>query len=135
MALPEVFTALQQGVVDGQENPIGAIINNKFGQVQKYLTITNHAFTSIAVVMSPSAFNALSRARTSSCSSTARGSRCASPRTRSRGREDGRRHAARHGSHRGREGRHAKFQELLKPTYAELAKKFGEAAIARIKDQ
>ncbi len=61
MAIPEVFTALQQGVVDGQENPIGAIINNKFGQVQKYLTISNHAFTPVALVMSPKAYGVADR--------------------------------------------------------------------------
>jgi tripartite ATP-independent transporter DctP family solute receptor len=60
MALPEVFTALQQGVVDGQENPIGAIINNRFGEVQKYLSITNHAFTPVAVVLSPAVYGKLS---------------------------------------------------------------------------
>ena len=60
MAIPEVYTALQQGVVDGQENPIGAIINNRFGEVQKYLSLTDHAFTPLAVLISPSAFGALS---------------------------------------------------------------------------
>jgi tripartite ATP-independent transporter DctP family solute receptor len=82
MALPEVFTALQQRTVDGQENPIGAIINNRFGQVQKHLTITNHAFTSIAVVMSPAAFNP-SQPRTSRCSLMPRGSPCGSRRIKS----------------------------------------------------
>ncbi|WP_374834744.1 DctP family TRAP transporter solute-binding subunit [Paenochrobactrum pullorum] len=60
MAIPEVYTALQQGVVDGQENPVGAIINNRFGEVQKYLSITDHAFTPLVLLISPTAFNALS---------------------------------------------------------------------------
>ncbi|SMF06946.1 tripartite ATP-independent transporter solute receptor, DctP family [Tistlia consotensis] len=60
MGIPEVYTALQQGVVDGQENPIGAIINNRFGEVQKYLSLTNHAFTPLVVLISPSAWGALS---------------------------------------------------------------------------
>jgi TRAP-type C4-dicarboxylate transport system substrate-binding protein len=39
MAFPEVFTALQQGTVDGQENPlVGDHGANKFDQVQKYMT-------------------------------------------------------------------------------------------------
>ena len=39
---PELFTALQQKTVDGQENPIETIYNFQFYDVQKYLTLTNH---------------------------------------------------------------------------------------------
>ncbi|MCB5204636.1 DctP family TRAP transporter solute-binding subunit [Neorhizobium sp. T786] len=60
MAIPEVYTALQQGVVDGQENPVGAIINNRFGEVQKYLSMTDHAFTPLVLLISPTAYEALS---------------------------------------------------------------------------
>jgi len=60
MAIPEVYTALQQGVVDGQENPVGAIINNRFGEVQKYLSMTDHAFTPLVLLISPAAYQALS---------------------------------------------------------------------------
>ena len=60
MAVTEVYSALQQGVVDGQENPIGAIINNRFGEVQKYMSITDHAFTPIVVLMNPGVFDSLS---------------------------------------------------------------------------
>ncbi|MGD1879768.1 MAG: DctP family TRAP transporter solute-binding subunit [Kiloniellaceae bacterium] len=62
MAIPEVYTALQQGVVDGQENPIGAILNNRFGEVQKYVSLTNHAFTPLVVLISPSTYASLSDA-------------------------------------------------------------------------
>ena len=60
MAIPEVYTALQQGVVDGQENPVGAIINNRFGEVQKYLSMTDHAFTPLVLLVSPSVYDGLS---------------------------------------------------------------------------
>ncbi|TCT28203.1 DctP family TRAP transporter solute-binding subunit [Martelella mediterranea] len=59
MAIPEVYTALQQGVVDGQENPVGAILNNRFGEVQKYLSMTDHAFTPLVVLISPSVWNSM----------------------------------------------------------------------------
>ncbi|GLS38588.1 C4-dicarboxylate ABC transporter substrate-binding protein [Mesorhizobium tianshanense] len=62
MAIPEVYTALQQGVVDGQENPIGAIINNRFGEVQKYLSLTDHAFTPLVLLISPAVHGGLSDA-------------------------------------------------------------------------
>lgn len=42
MAFPEVFTALQQGTIDGQENPLGTIHGNSFQDVQKYLVMTAH---------------------------------------------------------------------------------------------
>ncbi|MGQ9371314.1 DctP family TRAP transporter solute-binding subunit [Azospirillum sp. ST 5-10] len=62
MAIPEVYTALQQGVVDGQENPVGAIINNRFGEVQKHLSLTDHAFTPLVVLISPSVYGSLAEA-------------------------------------------------------------------------
>lgn len=42
MAWPEVFTALQQGTVDGQENPMETIASNKLWEVQKNLSLTEH---------------------------------------------------------------------------------------------
>ena len=41
---PEVYTSLQQGVVDGQENPVSVILYAKFSEVQKYLTLDGHAY-------------------------------------------------------------------------------------------
>jgi tripartite ATP-independent transporter DctP family solute receptor len=45
MAFSEVFTALQTGVIDGQENPYANIASAKFNEVQKYLSETNHVYT------------------------------------------------------------------------------------------
>ncbi|GAB5376446.1 MAG: TRAP transporter substrate-binding protein [Acuticoccus sp.] len=42
IAFPELYGALQQGVVDGQENPFGHILSQKFYEVQKYLSTTSH---------------------------------------------------------------------------------------------
>lgn len=42
IAFPELYGALQQGVVEGQENPFGHIISQRFYEVQNYLTTTNH---------------------------------------------------------------------------------------------
>ena len=51
MAFSEVFTALQQGTVDGQENPYGIIVGNKFEEVEKFCVETRHSFTPYYVVM------------------------------------------------------------------------------------
>ena len=48
----EVYSALQQGVVDGEENTISNIYTKKFYEVQKYMTITNHGYLGYVVVIS-----------------------------------------------------------------------------------
>ena len=45
MALSEVYTSLQQGVVDGVENPLTTLYNNAFQEVCKNVTLTNHQMT------------------------------------------------------------------------------------------
>ncbi|GHD02421.1 periplasmic substrate-binding transporter [Pseudorhodoferax aquiterrae] len=62
MAFPEVFTALQQGTVDGQENPLSVIISAKFEQVQKHLSLTGHVYSPAIFVMNKAAFDKLSAA-------------------------------------------------------------------------
>lgn len=51
MAYTEVYNGLQQGVVEGQENPFANIYSMKFHEVQKYLTLTAHAYHTYAAVM------------------------------------------------------------------------------------
>jgi len=60
MAFPEVFTALQQGTVDGQENPLSVIIAAKFDQVQKHLSLTGHVYSPCIWVMNKAMFDKLS---------------------------------------------------------------------------
>jgi tripartite ATP-independent transporter DctP family solute receptor len=62
MAFPEVFTALQQGTVDGQENPLSVIISAKFDQVQKHLSLTGHVYSPCIFVMNKAMFDKLSPA-------------------------------------------------------------------------
>lgn len=62
MAFPEVFTALQQGTVDGQENPLSVIISAKFDQVQKHLSLTGHVYSPCIFVMNKGTFDKLSAA-------------------------------------------------------------------------
>ena len=55
----ELYNALQQGVVDGQENPLTTIVTMKFYEVQKYMTLSNHAFIAYVFVASKSFFDSL----------------------------------------------------------------------------
>ncbi|KJS41551.1 MULTISPECIES: TRAP transporter substrate-binding protein [unclassified Roseovarius] len=52
MAFSDVFTALQTGVIDGQENPYAQIASAKFQEVQKYLSITGHVYTPAYILAS-----------------------------------------------------------------------------------
>jgi tripartite ATP-independent transporter DctP family solute receptor len=61
MAWPEVATALQQGTIDGQENPLSVIVSAKLSQLQKYLSLTAHVYGPALVLMSPNAYDALSK--------------------------------------------------------------------------
>ena len=60
MAFGEVFTALETKTIDGQENPFVTINTSKFFEVQKYLSITRHAYTPFLVLYSKKMFDTLS---------------------------------------------------------------------------
>ena len=60
MAFGEVFSALEQGVVDGQENPVGAILAAKFFEVQKYLAMTGHVYTAVPLLVRSDLFQSFS---------------------------------------------------------------------------
>jgi tripartite ATP-independent transporter DctP family solute receptor len=60
MAFSEVYLALKQGVVDGQENPLPQIIAAKFYEVQKYLILTGHALNPEILLISEKKFQNLS---------------------------------------------------------------------------
>lgn len=59
MAWSEVFTALQQGTIDAQENPIPIIYNFKLYEVQKYLSMTQHFYSPALLLMSKTKFASL----------------------------------------------------------------------------
>lgn len=55
----ELYTALQQGMVDGQENPIASIYTAKFNEVQKYLTLDGHTYAAVSILMNKDFFDNL----------------------------------------------------------------------------
>ncbi len=58
-SMGELFTALQQGVVDGQENPINTIYLRRFYEVQKYMTLTHHVWSPLILAVNLQFFNSL----------------------------------------------------------------------------
>jgi tripartite ATP-independent transporter DctP family solute receptor len=62
MAFAELYGALEQKAVDGQENPYAVILSNKFFEVQKYVSATNHVYTANVVLVSKKFWDRLSAA-------------------------------------------------------------------------
>lgn len=60
MAMSELYTALQKGVIDGQENPLAHIATKRFYEVQKYLSLTAHTYAPELVMISAMAWNKFS---------------------------------------------------------------------------
>jgi len=62
MAFAEVFPALEIKALDGQENPLLHMYANKMQEVQKYISVTNHVYTPVALVASKKFWDTLSPA-------------------------------------------------------------------------
>jgi tripartite ATP-independent transporter DctP family solute receptor len=60
LAFPELYAALEQKAVDGQENPLSVILANKFFEVQKNLAITNHQYNPQSLIFSKKVWDTLS---------------------------------------------------------------------------
>ncbi|MFC3569131.1 TRAP transporter substrate-binding protein [Paracoccus simplex] len=63
MAWPEVIGALEQGAIDGQENPLSVIVSAKLNEVQKFLTLDGHVYSSTVILVSPTLWNGLDDAQ------------------------------------------------------------------------
>jgi TRAP-type transport system periplasmic protein len=134
MAFTEVFTALQQGTVDGQENPLSVISAAKFEQVQKYMTLTGHVYSPALILMSKAQWDKLSATDKSAFMAAAKEAVKAN---RARIDEDERRAVAdlrSKGMTIVENVDKAKFQATLAPTFVEFGKKFGQDNIDKIKN-
>lgn len=60
MAFAEVFPALEIKALDGQENPLVHMYSNKMQEVQKFISVTNHVYTPVAIVASKKFWDTLS---------------------------------------------------------------------------
>ena len=59
MPFPEVYSALEQGTVDGQENPAATLVSAKLFEVQKYLSLTSHVYFVDSLLFSKPVWNKL----------------------------------------------------------------------------
>jgi tripartite ATP-independent transporter DctP family solute receptor len=134
MAFPEVFTALQQGTVDGQENPLSVIMAAKFDQVQRHLSLTGHVYSPAIFLMNKAAFDKLAAADRQHFLEAAKE---AAKVNRARVDEDDAKGVAElrsKGMQVVENVDKARFQAALTPVYAEFEKQFGKANIERIRN-
>ncbi|MCA3219170.1 MAG: TRAP transporter substrate-binding protein [Burkholderiales bacterium] len=134
MAFSELFTALQQGVVDGQENPIPVILSSKFSQVQKHLSLTGHVYSPALLLASPKLWNSLNDADKANFREAARAGAAAQRKKVNDDEAAGIAQLRAEGVDVVTNVDGAAFRNAMTPVWAEFAKKFGAAEIKRIQD-
>ena len=134
MAFPEVFGALQQGTVDGQENPIPVILASKFSQVQKHLSLTGHVYSPALYLTSPRVMNKLSEADKKAFYEAAKKATVAQRKKVNEDEANGIAQLEKDGMSVVRKVDGAAFREALRPAYAAYAKEFGADNIRKIQE-
>jgi tripartite ATP-independent transporter DctP family solute receptor len=134
MAFPELFGALQQGTVDGQENPIPVILASKFSQVQKHLSLTGHVYSPALLLLSPKVWNKLSDADKKVFVEAAKKASIAQRKKVNDDENNGIAQLEKDGMKVTKTVDGAAFREALKPAYVSYAKEFGADNIKKITD-
>jgi tripartite ATP-independent transporter DctP family solute receptor len=133
MAFTEVYTALQQGTVDGQENPLSVITAAKLDQVQHNLTLTGHVYSPALILMNQAQWDKLAPADKEAFQAAAKE---AIKVNRLRVDSDEKKAVAdlrAKGMDVIENVDKAKFQAALTPVYVEFGKRFGQDNIDKIK--
>jgi tripartite ATP-independent transporter DctP family solute receptor len=134
MAFPEVFGALQQGTVDGQENPIPVILSSKFSQVQKYLSLTGHVYSPALLITSSRLMNKLSDADKKVFYEAAKKATVAQRKKVNEDEANGIAQLEKEGMSVVTKVDGQAFRDALKPAYASYAKEFGADNIRKIQE-
>ena len=134
MAFPELFGALQQGTVDGQENPIPVILSSKFAQVQKHLSLTGHVYSPALLLLSPKTWNKLTDADKKVFTEAAKKAGAAQRKKVNDDESSGIAQLEKDGMMVVKNVDGAAFREALKPALAGYNKEFGADNIKKIQD-
>ena len=134
MAFPEVFGALQQGTVDGQENPIPVILASKFSQVQKHLSLTGHVYSPALLITSPRLMNKLSDADKKVFYTAAKNASTAQRKKVNEDEDNGIAQLEKEGMTVVRKVDGQAFRNALIAPYAEYSKEFGADNIRKIQE-
>jgi tripartite ATP-independent transporter DctP family solute receptor len=134
MPLPEVYLAIQQGAVSGQENPIDTIYSNKFYEVAPNVTLTNHVYSPIPLAISEKTWQKFSPADQKAVLEAAQIAATFS-RTMIAGNDDNQlKEMAAKGAKINAKPNLAAFRASVQPVYAKAREKYGADVDAFLKD-
>ena len=134
MPLPEVYLAIQQGAVSGQENPIDTIYSNKFYEVAPHVTLTNHVYSPIPLAVSEKTWQKLSPADQKAISEAAQIAAKFSREFIAGNDENQLKEMASKGAKINAKPNVAAFRAAVQPVYAKAREKYGADVDTFIKD-
>ncbi|MGP9685576.1 TRAP transporter substrate-binding protein [Halomonas sp. AOP25-F1-15] len=134
MAMPELFTALQQGTVDGQENPIAVIVASNLYEVQDQLSLTGHVYSPAILLGSPVLLDGLSDEEREWFDEAAQAATVATRAEVSRLEEEGVAFLQEHGMTVTDNIDPAPFQEAVEDVYARFIEQYGDEMLERIRN-
>ncbi len=132
MSWPEVIGALQQGTIDGQENPMSVIVSAKLPQVQKYLSLTGHVYAPMALIVSPNFWGGLNDAQKAAFTQGAKAGALASRKFVDDVEQKGLAEVKAAGMQVVESVDKSAFQKALEPAYKQYATKFGQKTLDQI---
>ena len=125
MPLPEVYLAMQQGAVQGQENPIDTIYSNKFYEAAPNITLTNHVYSPIPLAISEKTWQKLSAGDQKAVTEAAKIASKFSREMISGNDDNQLKEMASKGAKINANPDLAAFREAVKPAYAKAREKYG----------
>ena len=134
MAFSELVPALQQGTVDGQENPIPVIVSNNLNQVQRYLTLTGHVYSPGLLICNPGMMQRMSAADRAAFMEAARAGQRANRDKVTADENSGVEELRRRGMQVVTQVDTAAFQTALQAAFAQYERELDGALLRRIRD-
>jgi tripartite ATP-independent transporter DctP family solute receptor len=134
MAFSELVPALQQGTVDGQENPIPVIVANNLNQVQRFLTLTGHVYSPAVLICNPATIGRLSPADRNAFQEAARAAQRANREKVTADEASGVDELRRRGMQVVTQVDTAAFQAALQAAFAQYERELDGALLRRIRD-
>ena len=134
MAFSELVPALQQGTVDGQENPIPVIVANNLNQVQRFLTLTSHVYSPAILICNPAFMGRLNAADRTAFMEAARAGAAANRARVTADEQSGVEELRRRGMTVVTQVDNAAFQAALAPQAAQIEQQLDQALLRRIRE-
>jgi tripartite ATP-independent transporter DctP family solute receptor len=134
IAFAEVYLALQQGTVDGQENPIPVIVANNLNQVQRFLTLTGHVYSPAIMICNPAFMARLNAADRAAFMEAARAGAAANRARVTADEQTGVEELRRRGMTVVTNVDNAAFQQALQPGAAQIESGLDQAMLRRIRE-